>query len=651
MSHPVFGELRENAKLPTPTGVALEILRLTNDDGATIEALVSVIERDPALAGRLLKLVNSPLAGLNRTVTAISTAARMLGLRTVRNLALGFSLVSSNRSGRCRHFDYSRFWSRSLGRAVAARVLAQEAKSAAPDEVFAVGLLSDIGRLALATAFAEKYGDLLERSPAVPDSELRARETAAFRIDHRTLSAEMMADWGVQSLFCEAVVRADDEELWTAESEIRRDEIARLLSVAAACADVLAEAEVSTTTIENLTNRSHALGIPDDRFPSVYESIRGGWLEAASIFSIEASDGESLEVLREEARRREIALESMAQADHETASRTTRSDSLRLLVVDDDAAVRRLLEQQLRKCGYDVFVANDGLEALRVDQIEAPQMIITDWMMPNMDGVQLCRRLRSSDGNAFVYIIILTAQAEKDRAVEALNAGADDFLAKPYSPAELIARVRAGERIVQLESNLARRTREVSTYAAQLAAANEQLQAMATTDELTGLLNRRAGLARLDECWALGHRYNDSIACIVCDVDHFKRVNDTHGHTAGDCVLRAIARVMRESVRAGEIPCRVGGEEFLVICPKATAADARQAAERLRACVEQQRIDIGGDDVRVTISLGVAECTPAMKTPDEVYAAADCALYEAKAGGRNRVCVAGQSAPAPVASS
>ena len=320
-----------------------------------------------------------------------------------------------------------------------------------------------------------------------------------------------------------------------------------------------------------------------------------------------------------------------------------------ILIVDDDPAALKLLERHLVAGGRKVLSATNGTEALRAIVTHAPPIVITDWAMPEMDGLELCRAIRDHELIGFIYLIILTAHADKDRIVTAFEAGADDYLTKPFHSKELLARLRAGERIVQLQDDVEKRTREVHRANAEMAIAagkleeaNELLTRLATTDELTGLLNRREAMRRLDEQWRVSKREQAPLACIGLDIDHFKSFNDTQGHAFGDLVLKETARVLKSTVRAGTSVCRVGGEEFLIICPNTTNEGAVQAAERLRSAVEQHRITDGNTEVGINISLGVAERTGAMSKPDDVLKAADDALYVAKRTGRNRVCVAGE---------
>ncbi len=313
----------------------------------------------------------------------------------------------------------------------------------------------------------------------------------------------------------------------------------------------------------------------------------------------------------------------------------------RILIVDDDRASLRLLKRHVELAGFDVLTARDGLEAMNVALWQSPSIVIADWDMPGMDGVQLCRELRDHEGVGFVYVIVVTANDDEGRVVEALDAGADDYLVKPVAPEELLARLRAGQRVVDLEANLAQRNRQVFKYNARLAITNEKLAQLATTDELTGLINRRAGMTRLHELWSSSRRYGEPLSYVVLDIDHFKNCNDTYGHGVGDIVLKRVADIFRKTSRLSEVVCRFGGEEFLIICPKSVAKMAGAGAERVRQAVESLIVKTDAGDLRVTISAGVAEMTKSMVSPDHLLRVADQALYLAKRSGRNRVVVSG----------
>lgn len=316
----------------------------------------------------------------------------------------------------------------------------------------------------------------------------------------------------------------------------------------------------------------------------------------------------------------------------------------KLLIVDDDPLQLALMIKYLRGTEFQILTASNGSDALHVVLSEEPRIIITDWFMPEMDGLDLCRALRQHEGVRFAYIMVTTSQGGDDKVVEALNSGADDFVRKPIKPTELIARLRAADRIVSAESDLAKRTREVHRINAEMALthqklknANEQLRRMATTDELTGLLNRREAIGRLEQLWAAFERYDQEFACITLDIDYFKRFNDTHGHAAGDLVLRAVAQVLRKCCRKTDLVCRVGGEEFLILCPGVGANGAMVCAEHLRKAVESAAVEYQGTPLMVTISIGVSAANRSHGNPDDLLKEADAALYQSKSAGRNRV--------------
>lgn len=319
----------------------------------------------------------------------------------------------------------------------------------------------------------------------------------------------------------------------------------------------------------------------------------------------------------------------------------------KILIVDDDPAQLRLMEKLLSKGPHRILKATNGKEAMQTVLSQAPRIVITDWMMSGMDGLDLCRALRQHEGVRFVYVIIVTANCGADMLAQAFDAGADDYIAKPLSEVELSSRVRAGARTVQLESDLAKQKRELHLVNAEMALAhrrlnevNDQLRAMATTDELTGLINRREAMSCLQTLWDSQDRYGQTFACIMIDVDRFKAFNDSHGHAVGDRVLKETARVLAQNTRRTDKVCRIGGEEFLVLSPHVGVDGATVCAEHLRAAVEQHAVDVEGFELHLTISLGVAERSPDMTRPDDILKAADEALYRSKAAGRNQVTVA-----------
>jgi len=299
---------------------------------------------------------------------------------------------------------------------------------------------------------------------------------------------------------------------------------------------------------------------------------------------------------------------------------------MRVLVADDDNASRLLLERVLAKWGYEVVAVSDGQAAWEVlSGPDAPELAVLDWMMPGLDGVEVCRRLRALDLSNPPYVILLTSRGEKEDLATGLEAGASDYVQKPFDPVELRARLLVGRRFAELNAKLLEVQRE--------------LERQALTDSLTQVMNRRAVLGRLEEELVRARRQGLSLSIAVLDLDHFKAVNDNYGHAAGDEVLRTVVARTLASLRPYDVLGRIGGEEFLIVMPGVAAQGAAAVLERVRAAVRSCPIELPtGESISVTVSLGGASLVD--ETPDELLRRADDALYQPKAQGRDRVVMA-----------
>jgi diguanylate cyclase (GGDEF)-like protein len=298
---------------------------------------------------------------------------------------------------------------------------------------------------------------------------------------------------------------------------------------------------------------------------------------------------------------------------------------VKILVADDDVVSREMAARLLRKWNYEVLTAADGRAALEILRgPDAPRLALLDWMMPLVDGPQVCRELRSKPLVAYVYLVLLTSKGAKQDVVEGLESGADDYLTKPFHSEELKARLRAGIRVLDLEDNLVK--------------AREVMRFKASHDALTGLWNRGAILELLQrEVWRT-EREGSSLALMLVDLDHFKTVNDTLGHLSGDDALREVARRISQSVRVYDLVGRYGGEEFLVLLPACDRSAAEERAKRLSLAVAQAPIETSAGQTRMTLSVGVISTADAPGNGSiALLRAADAALYRAKEGGRNRV--------------
>jgi two-component system, cell cycle response regulator len=297
-----------------------------------------------------------------------------------------------------------------------------------------------------------------------------------------------------------------------------------------------------------------------------------------------------------------------------------------ILVVDDDPALRELIAVQLENAGYETVRAADGEEALRLATEHEPDVVVLDVSMRGLDGYAVCRSLQERDASA-PPVIFLTANAQTNARVQGLDSGAVDYVVKPFDAAELAARVR-----------VALRTK----------ARTEALLAAASTDGLTALPNRRRLDERAAEAIAVAERYGRPLACLMIDVDHFKRINDTHGHAAGDEVLREAARRLCSACRSADFVGRYGGEEFTVIMPETDLEGGVAAGERFRATLAAHPVHATGTEIWITASVGVAGWEAGMEGLQDLYAPADRALYRAKQLGRNRVVAAPGGQPATI---
>lgn len=305
----------------------------------------------------------------------------------------------------------------------------------------------------------------------------------------------------------------------------------------------------------------------------------------------------------------------------------------RILVVDDHPDNIQLLRARLEARGYIVEEAGDGEAALaRVYTSPPPDLILLDVMMPKIDGLEVARRIKSDESLPFIPVIMQTALDSTDSMVQGFEAGADDYISKPVNFRELDARVRSLLRIQALQAALQQRERELS-------AANAQLRVLSSTDVLTGVANRRALEERLHDMWEHSQRLHEPLSLVMCDIDHFKRVNDDFGHQAGDAVLQQIASLLEAEAREIDKVGRYGGEEFLLLLTGTVLDAAVTFAERIRERVEQCEFSYGdGQTLHRTISCGVAAWPhPLVTNQEALIKAADDALYVAKETGRNRV--------------
>ncbi|MEZ5977237.1 MAG: diguanylate cyclase [Planctomycetota bacterium] len=622
-----FEELKQTGQLPSPAGVGMKILTLTQQENCSMEELNKVLAADPALTGRILKLASSVGVTSGQQVRSVKEACMRLGLRTVTSVALGFSLVSNGRSGQCEKFDYDEYWARSLVRALAAQEISERTGRAVSAEAFTCALLSNVGRLALASCHPEDYGELLERQRAQPTLELAALETEMFGINHHEVADALMAEWGLPDAFSEVCLALGEDDGDSSLEGYSR-ELYEVIKEAQVIADYVMKGEdADPASIKDMAQLGTRLDAYDVELGRLCDSVLKQWIDWGRMLDL-SNESRAASVRTD----RNWEHEGSASAEAQKSS-----DGVRVLVVDDDPVSLKVLQRLLVEAGHEVMLARDGKEALAVTLKRRPQVVITDWAMPKLDGLELTRTLRRTPWGRRIYVLLVTGNDREERVLTAFDAGIDDYVTKPFRPKMLMARLRAGIRLVKLQEQVELDQEIHRKNAIQMTRMNRQLKEAANTDFLTGLPNRRCAMTQFDKQWKNAQATGAPLSVLMLDIDKFKSVNDTYGHDIGDVVLKETARVLKGAVRRNDTAARMGGEEFLVICPGADVDEARMVGERIRLRVESNHISFGEFDRNVTISVGVAQNMPGVEDIDHLMRLADEAVYVSKSNGRNQV--------------
>lgn len=660
-----FEHLKASGDLPSPKGVALAIIRLIQDEGSAIGDLARVIKTDPAFVGRLIKAANGLVGYNRRAIASVQEALLVLGLPAVRTLALGFSLLSTYREGGCKAFDYDRFWTGCLVQGLAMQAITQRTRVAAAEEVFCLGLLARVGELALATLYSVEYDKVLKRTLEFRDVPLVALEQQAFALNHRELGAAMLADWGLPRVFHEPAYFAEAPEEAGYSEGSREYVITRSLGMAAYVADVcLAEERERPNLMARLFGIGVELGFDRATVNEVCDGVVQEWQAWGSLLELETRVVPSFEELAIKGEALAASLKPEAPPVVENAaggSAAAAGDAIgafdadpalsrvmRVLIVDDDASMRAFVRKILETVGHQVIEAPDGRSGMEMALEFQPHLMIVDWIMPGISGIELTRALRQTKIGRGIYILIMTSLEADERLIEAFENGVDDFMSKPINPRVLAARLRAGQRVIRLQQELDRDREEIRRFAAELAVSNRRLQEVALTDALTGFPNRRYAIERVQQEWQVSSRNRRPLSAMVIDVDMFKMYNDSHGHDIGDAVLKQVAGAVKGALRAQDVVARTGGDEFLVICPDTGLDAALACAERVRFAVENAPLLLEERLLSTSVSIGVATRDNLMKESDALIKRADQALYLAKSKGRNCVVTAQASRPGPI---
>lgn len=607
-------------RLPTPDGVALAIMEAWENEHTTVQQLARLVQTDPALSGRVLKLSNSAAAG-QRPVVSVPEAIVRVGMQTVGQLAVAFSLIGRESVDNCPAFDHQQYWSRCLLMALLSRGLAEGTRLAPPDDLFACGLLARIGVLGLASVYPEAYSNLLASHP--PDLSALERET--FGVDHNELSEAMMLDFFVPRALAEPACHHEAPDQAGLDRDSRPLKIAVLLHLAYRLSETATRDDgriaEDTAVIDSICAR---LGLPEGRVEPIFNSALAEWREWSELLQLPADKACEYQ---------DIDFSADKPASPDAGLQTISKDALSAAIVaDPDLAAE--LSAMLSELGVRVDVCAKPSEALHRTMDHRSNVVFV-----SEAHLQFIQRVRSAGAGNASYVALVLPAANPDLEARAYHDGADDVIIAGLSSRQLEARLKPAQRLLRRHERWRNDRKELRRIARELALSHRQQQVLALTDQLTELPNRRAAMDALDQVWNSSLRTQTPCALLLLDIDHFKTINDRHGHAVGDQVLRASAAVLKDAVRRDETIARIGGEEFLLISPNLPLREAVVAGERLRRQLEQAEIDAGGEVVRMTVSVGIAVREAQMRTAEELMIAADKALYAAKDGGRNRIAL------------
>ena len=469
LSSAEFEKIKAAGHLPTPRGIALQVIQLTDKDGVTNQEIAHAIKSDPALTSRILKVANSRVAYQTRPVVSVMDAVAVLGLNTVRNLVLGLSLMVSEQN--CPKFDYPGFWARSLLTAITAQNLVIHSGIGSAEEVFILGLLGQIGQLALATVSPDEYAQIIENTEA--GAGLADQELAKFGFNHNHLTQAMVADWGMPRLFQEVALHHENPALANFTENSRDWRLLNVLHIADYFSRVcLAPESGRRKMIPNLILIATRMGVELDALTLLGDKSVREWHEWCKLCGIRSAEVPKFAELLEAV----PLAPSLLDLGEDLPNDAGTLYKLRILLVDDDRAILALLKILLEHAGHSVVTACNGVEALAMVHEAIPQLIITDWLMPEMNGIEFCKSVRQNPLWRNIYLFIMTAQESTDKLVEAFEAGANDYITKPVNRKVLGARLRAAQRVVQLQEEMEFDRRQLLKFSDELAAFNHRLR-------------------------------------------------------------------------------------------------------------------------------------------------------------------------------
>ena len=626
--------MKATGKLPSPKGVAFSIIKLLQKDDFRVSDLVQLVQSDPAIAGRLLKFANAAAFGRARPIVSLQRAIVALGSFRVRDLVIGLSVMHSHTSGQCPAFDYGAFWGHSLATGIACQELAHFAQISS-EELFTIGLLARVGELAMASLYPEEYAVVLIKARET-QQDLAALERQRFDMDHNQLGATMLGEWGLPEMLIQAAYHHEQPDLAGFRDGSRVLTLTHSLNFARSLAEVcMADEESRWSLLPGLLTRAARLGISGDALNDMVDRMARRWRDWGAMLQVRTQEIPPFaEILAASPPSRRVSSVSPEQNGKDAAPR------LRVQLLGIPLAELPALIRQIESLGHQPVLVDSTPEGLKQALREPAQIVIADMAMPGLKPAAFCRILRQTPAGKETYALLLASPESEEHILEAIDAGADDVLVKPLNIQTLRVRLNTATRMLRLREEIQRERRGIMRSTDEFAVAHKRLLQEALTDPLTQLPNRRHGLDFLASEWAFAQSNALPMACLLLDIDHFKRINDTYGHAAGDAVLRQLAELLKRASRAEDLVFRYGGEEFAAVLPNATARAAVQIAERIRSVVEKYSFLWEGQTIPVTLSIGVASLHGDEMDSQALIQASDAALFEAKRNGRNRVAVA-----------
>ena len=628
-----YAALKATGKLPSPKGVALSIIRLLQRDDFRITDLVRLVQSDPAIAGRILYFANAAAFGRSRPIVSLQRAIVALGSFRVRDLVIGLSVMHSHRHGTCSEFDYEGFWGHSLATGIACQELAHFAQIAS-EELFTIGLLARVGELALATLFPDEYSGILIKCRDNRE-EIAKLEQQRFDMDHHELGATLLNEWGLPDVLIQAAFYHENPDAGGFADGSRAQTLTHSLSFASALAHLcMVDEESRWGLLPALLARAARLGIGGEVLNELVDRMVERWREWGAKLQVRTQDVPPFaEILAATPPMRRMGNGSAA----DTENRRARGPCLNVQLIGIPVPELKPLMEQIEKLGHQPILVDDTKEAFNHVLRRPAQVIIADIRMPFQDAIEFCRALRQTAAGKESHVLLVASPEYENRTLEAIDAGADDVLIKPINEQTLRVHLSTTARMTMLREEMHRERLGIMRSTDEFAVAQKRLLQDALTDTLTQLPNRRNGLDFLASEWVFAQSSGAPLACLMLDIDHFKRINDEYGHTAGDAVLRQLAAILKSASRAEDMVFRYGGEEFSAILTNANLKIALQIGERIRALIEKADFVWEKQHIPVTISIGAAVATGTETDSQELIQAADAALYEAKERGRNRV--------------